>query len=44
MLINFVFLQMQTLQFYDDYIKMTLTPIRKALEKRTTTNAIPTEG
>lgn len=29
---------MQTLPFYDDYIKINVAPIRKALEKRSNNN------
>jgi hypothetical protein len=35
---------MQTLPLYDDYIKVNLAPIRKALEKRTNNNGMSSEG
>jgi hypothetical protein len=35
---------MQTLPVYDDYIKLNLAPIRKALEKRATTNGLSSES
>ncbi|CAF3537649.1 unnamed protein product [Rotaria sordida] len=34
---------MQTLPYYDDYIKINLAPIRKALEKRTNNNGMSSE-
>ncbi|UJR23314.1 hypothetical protein I4U23_026328 [Adineta vaga] len=34
---------MQTLSIYDDYIKRNLAPIRKALDKRLTTNGMSSE-
>ncbi|CAF2854630.1 unnamed protein product [Rotaria sp. Silwood2] len=34
---------MQTLPFYDDYIKINLAPIRKALERRTNNNGMSSE-
>lgn len=39
-----IFHQMNTLPIYDEYIRYNLVPIRKALDKRTNTNGLSSEG